>query len=124
MQRVSYRPQRFETCLIKEGDLEMVRDDIGNFERPIRVPTRVVLNNMTVTVFQTVKFDSILFSTPLADTVLTKFGEDTACFRLVNQASGDSVALCSLPTIMGDSMENNRNEWVKQIGFFRDNCHK
>lgn len=124
MQRVSYRPQRFETCLIKEGDLEMVRDDIGNFERPIRVPTRVVLNNMTVTVFQTTKFDSILFSVALADTALTKFGDDTACFRLVNQADGKSVALCSLPTIMGDSMENNRNEWVKQIGFFRDNCHK
>lgn len=51
MQRVSYRPQRFETCIIKEGDLDMVRDDLGNFERPVRVPVRVVLNNMTLSVF-------------------------------------------------------------------------
>jgi len=49
--RVSYRPSRYETCIIKEGDLEVVRDDLGNFERPIRVPARAVLNNMTLSVF-------------------------------------------------------------------------
>jgi hypothetical protein len=31
MMRVSTRPQRFETCIIKEGDLEVIRDDLGNF---------------------------------------------------------------------------------------------
>jgi hypothetical protein len=51
MERVSYRPQRFETCIVKEGDLEIVRDDLGNFVRPIRIPARAVLNNMTFTVF-------------------------------------------------------------------------
>jgi len=49
--RVSHRPQRYETCVIKEGDLDVVRDDLTQFQRPPRVPTRVVLNNMTFTVF-------------------------------------------------------------------------
>jgi len=31
--------------------MDIVREDLGNFFRPIRVPTRVVLNNMTLTVF-------------------------------------------------------------------------
>jgi hypothetical protein len=31
--------------------MEIVRDDLGNFERPVRVPARVVLNNMTISVF-------------------------------------------------------------------------
>lgn len=51
MMRVGVRPQRFETCIIKEGDLEIVRDDLGNFEHPPRVPCRAVLNNMTFTIF-------------------------------------------------------------------------
>jgi hypothetical protein len=31
--------------------MDIVRDDIGNFVRPPRVPSRVVMNNMTFTVF-------------------------------------------------------------------------
>jgi len=26
--RVSLRPQRYETCIIKEGDMEILRDDL------------------------------------------------------------------------------------------------
>jgi len=85
MKRVSYRPQRFETCLIKEGDLDIVRDDIGNFERPIRLPVRAVLNNMTFSVFQTADFDAILFSVSLPEVALAPFGGDPACFKVVDQ---------------------------------------
>lgn len=28
IKRVSYRPQRYETCILKEGDLEIVREDL------------------------------------------------------------------------------------------------
>jgi hypothetical protein len=49
--RVSKRPQREEICVIKEGDMEMVRDDLPGFKRPPRTPVRVVLNNSTLTIF-------------------------------------------------------------------------
>jgi hypothetical protein len=49
--KVSERPQRYETCIIKEGDMEIIRSDLTQFVRPPRVPARVVLNNMTLTVF-------------------------------------------------------------------------
>lgn len=28
MMMVSHRPQRYETCIVKEGDLELVREDL------------------------------------------------------------------------------------------------
>jgi hypothetical protein len=49
--RVSNRPQREEICVIKEGDMEMVRDDLPGFARPPRTPVRVVLNNSTLNIF-------------------------------------------------------------------------
>lgn len=49
--KISNRPTTYETCVIKEGDLDLVRDDLIQFTRKPRVPARVVLNNMTLTVF-------------------------------------------------------------------------
>lgn len=51
MMKISKRPTRYETCIVKEGDLDLVRDDLIQFKRKPRVPVRVVLNNMTLTVF-------------------------------------------------------------------------
>ena len=45
--RASSRPQREEPCIIKEGDLELVRDDLLGFKVPPRTAARVVLNNST-----------------------------------------------------------------------------
>lgn len=58
--------------MIKEGDMEMVRDDLPGFKRPPRTPVRVVLNNSTFTVFQTDNYADILFSTSLAELQVNK----------------------------------------------------
>lgn len=124
IKRVSKRPQRYETCILKEGDLEIVREDLDQFQRPPRVPARVVLNNQTISVFQTANYDTILFSCELPNVELSKFGEETSCFQITNALSGVHVALCSMGTIMGITMEQLRNEWVKAIQFFKDYCHE
>jgi len=122
--RVSHRPQRYETCIIKEGDLDVVRDDLTQFQRPPRVPTRVVLNNMTFTVFQTDSYDDVLFSTSLESIGVQAYDQDENCFTAFDGRVGKSITLCSLETLTGISLKENRNEWVKEIGFFKEDCHK
>ena len=39
------RPMREERCVVKEGDLDLVRDELTDFTVKPRVPSRVVLNN-------------------------------------------------------------------------------
>lgn len=39
------RPMREERCIIKEGDLDLIRDDLVDFAVKPRLPARVVLNN-------------------------------------------------------------------------------
>jgi hypothetical protein len=65
--RVSDRPQRDEICVIKEGDMELVRDDLPGFARPPRTPVRVVLNNSTISIFSTDNYADVLFSTSLVE---------------------------------------------------------
>ena len=47
--------------------MEMVRDDLPGFKRPPRTPVRVVLNNSTLTIFQTDNYADIIFSTSLVE---------------------------------------------------------
>jgi hypothetical protein len=54
---------------------------------------------MTFSVFQTAAFDAILFSVSLNEVALAKFGDDVACFKVIDQQTGKNVALCSLATI-------------------------
>jgi len=65
--RVSDRPQREEICVVKESDMELVRDDLPGFKRPPRTPVRVVLNNSTFSIFSTDNYAYIVFSVSLVD---------------------------------------------------------
>jgi hypothetical protein len=58
-QGASKRPQREEPCVIKEGDLSLVRDDLKGFVKPPRTPSRVVLNNSTLSIFMSDNFGDI-----------------------------------------------------------------
>jgi hypothetical protein len=116
--KVSDRPQRFETCIIKEGDLEVVRTDMSQFMRPPRVPARVVLNNQTFTVFQSANYDTVLFSSPLSAIGVGPYGDDDACFVAMDSRVNVGITLCSLLTLQGISLKANRDEWVREIGFF------
>lgn len=66
-QSPSKRPQREEPCVIKEGDMELVRDDLKGFSKPPRTPARVVLNNSTLSVFLSDNFGDIQYSLTLHD---------------------------------------------------------
>ena len=53
MQRLWSRGQRYEVCVIKEGDMDVLIDSETEFKFPPRYPCRVVLNNKTISIFTT-----------------------------------------------------------------------
>lgn len=58
---------REERCIVKEGDLDLVRDDLQAFEVKPRLPARVVLNNQTLTIFETGNPKDTIFSIKLSN---------------------------------------------------------
>jgi hypothetical protein len=50
MKQISNRPQRYEECVIREGDICVLRDDLTQFPTPPRLPARAVLNLDTFSV--------------------------------------------------------------------------
>ena len=92
--RVSQRPQREEPCVIKEGDLELIRDDLPGFKKPPRTPVRVILNNSTLSIFQTDNFADIMFSVTLKELQLMKQDDDVNCIRVFNKRNNQSKGIC------------------------------
>lgn len=58
---------REERCIVKEGDLDLVRDDLVAFQVKPRLPARVVLNNQTLTIFETGNPKDTIFSIALSN---------------------------------------------------------
>lgn len=65
MKRISNRPQRYEECIIKEGDINMIKENM--YPEFPRLPIRVVLNIKILTLFENDKFDSIIIEFDLED---------------------------------------------------------
>lgn len=56
MARLSNRPQRYERCLVREGDVNLRVDET----QPEGVmPVRLVLNNRTISIFYNVEYESV-----------------------------------------------------------------
>lgn len=66
----SKRPQREEPCVIKEGDLELLRDELKGFKIPPKTPCRVILNTKSISIFMSDNFGDILFSVPLENLIM------------------------------------------------------
>jgi hypothetical protein len=54
-----------------------------------------------------------MFSVVLADLEISRYEPDADdCFTVTNTANGKSVSLCSLLTLTGISLKENRDHWV------------
>ena len=60
MQKLSSRPLRFETCVIREGDLDLGLEGQGFAMMP-KFPVRVILNNKTLSIFTMPVCNSLYF---------------------------------------------------------------
>jgi len=121
--RVTTRPQREEPCIIKEGDMEIIRDDLKGFKIPPRTPCRVILNNQTLSIFQTDNFEDIMFSVTLKEMSLQKQPNDVNCLRVTNERSKESKGICAL-AIAKESQKDNIKSWIKNIDMFKNACQE
>ena len=124
--QLTTRKQRFTACVIKEGDLEWMREDMQmpeGIKKP-RFPVRVVLNNMTLSVFTANHFDTITFGVNLLaiKTIENHPEDEKACF-VITSDDNKRIVLCSMLSDTSDTPENIKKEWVKQIYFFKNHCH-
>ncbi len=56
--------------MIKEGDLDLIRDDLVEFTVKPRMPARVVLNNQTLTIFETSHTKDVILSVLLPNIIV------------------------------------------------------
>ena len=56
--QISDRKQRYQMCVIREGDLLVEIKQKGMYE-PLMMPVRAVLNNRTISIFSMPKYDYV-----------------------------------------------------------------
>ena len=92
--------------------------------RSPRIPARVVLNNRTITVFESDDYQTIIFALNLEHlkTIENDPLDAENCFILKDCSSENKISLCGFSNSLEKPWQQKK-EWVKQIYFFRDKCH-
>lgn len=124
LQKISPRWQRYETCVLKEGDVEVVRTDFVELPKKPRTPARAILNNQTFSVYAGEEFESLIFTAPIEFIKgVTDYPQDAqGCFIVPDSRTWTKITLCAVSTDL--NYTQSKIDWVKAINFFRDNCHK
>jgi hypothetical protein len=78
-QPFSNRPQNFMKCVIKENDVFYI-DPVT--DRSKKIPSRIVLNTRSISLYTDMNFKDNVFSFNLKDTNFTPYRKDKCCFNL------------------------------------------
>jgi hypothetical protein len=121
---VSLRPRRFTKCVVKEEDMDIVRYDIGKLKIPPRIPSRVIVNNKTLSIFESGSYDSILSSYYLTEiSVLEPWKQDPKkCLKIADKIKSSILCVMACDTAV-DNSELKIKEWIAHIREFRDDCN-
>lgn len=96
---------REERCIVKEGDLDLIREDLPQFTVKPRLPARVVLNNQTLTIFETNNPKDSLFSIKLPNIQVVNAKEPN-CIDVIDKQNGLKKTLCAMAMLSTDHSEN------------------
>ncbi len=126
----SSRPQRYTKCVIKEADLMMhtnpkIIELINNpnflgkeTNENLEIPTRVVMNNRTFTIFSGIEYDSLVLTFNLKDTIFYRMKNKTSCFTLKEREK--TVDLCPFGC---DNVNKAVDEWDYDFNLFKFQCN-
>lgn len=118
---VSLRPSVFKKCIIKEEDLNIIREDLGNLRIKPKIPSRVIMNKRTITIFESGSYQSVLKSFYLKDLIYYReWEEDESCLKL--QDHSKYIIMCVLCS--ADNREKEIKQWIRDINEFKDLCDK
>lgn len=119
----SNRPQSYHKCIIKESDLMLVKvsDVTAQVEKPKHsqlVPSRVVMNNRTISIYENADDYSSHFATfDLKTTDFFRSSSEKECFIL--SQGKKKVQLCPFGF---DKSSKTFEEWDKDFHLFKYSC--
>lgn len=130
----SKKPQRFTLCKIKESDMMIFEDGKDPIKQNdplfrgkdidqiggIRIPSRVIMNLKTLTVYSGDHFDTLYSSFLLEKTKFYKVKNRKNCFKLIETASR-FITLCPYNS---DISSKETDEWENDFFTFRDKCSR
>jgi hypothetical protein len=114
------RPERYERCRIKEGDLSIYLDE-GSI-KGAKIPVRVILNNKTLTIYSNDLYESIIVTHNLNSiTNLKLFDKEKSntCFEI--EETKKKTILCTMIS-SNKSLKDLAKEWQNDILDFIKNC--
>ena len=114
------RPQREEPCVIKESDLQLVRNDLKGFKIPPKMPARVIMNNSTLSIFMSDEFGDINFSSTLEELTWSSDPENN-CITLTNMRNKDTREVCAME-LSHESMHDQISSWLYNLDLFKNKC--
>jgi hypothetical protein len=116
---ISSRPLRYDKCHIKEGDTLFTahKPGVGIENNPEKLPSRVVMNEKTISVYTNENLETLLATFVLEKTVFKVSSRDNKCFILDSEiAKGE---FCKLSN---ESKINFFEEWNYDFHLFKIQC--
>jgi len=119
--RVSSKYQRYRKCEYKEEDLDIIREDIEGLKIKPRIPSRVVMNNRTISIFEASNYESLLKSFYLRELKEVKRYEKDPHRCLFISDKMKHFIMCVMPNDNQNPDTKIRN-WIRDIRDFKENC--
>ncbi len=115
----SNRPQRYSKCKIRENDAFIMTKVVGAKEL-VKKPIRIVMNNMTISVFNDDHYQELYYSFNLQKTQFT-YSHTQCCFMLQDNLKKDEF--CGYNEYCGPKDKNVWIDgWSSDFKLFKLNC--
>jgi len=123
MKQISTRPNRYEECIVREGDLAIAREDLVGFPEIPRVPVRAVLNNKTFILYDNDNYDSTTYAFSLREIRMYDWPkDDKLCFVVMNVSNTKKVTLCVIESGCKGDPKEAKEQWKEDITHFATEC--
>ena len=120
MMPISSRPLRFDKCHLKEGDAIFTKhkSGVGINDNPMKVPSRIVMNEKTVSVYTDETLATELGTFVIEKTIFKTAQGKPHCFILDSETTKGEF--CNLDS---NSKINFVEEWNYDFNLFKIQCH-
>jgi hypothetical protein len=114
------RRQNYMKCVIKESDVffKKTQEEYG-VNKIVPMPSRIVMNNRTISLYEGDTYDKTVFAFELRQTVIGHYVEDSCCFNL--QSNYQQFQVCGG---FGGPCKGFVNEWISHFNLFKNNCYQ
>jgi len=121
MMSISNRPQRYDKCHLKEGDVLYEKRDDSTKSMAIlpRLPARLVMNDKSISLYQDDTMTNKIATFLLVEVVLTRVIGSPNCFKIKSTLTEQLICQLEAPR-HGDFVE----EWDYDFNLFKNQCYK